>query len=60
MFEPVNSRADFAAMERDTIDWWNANDIPRKYRERNDGVARTYSFIDGPVTANNPMGVHHA
>ncbi len=20
----------------------------------------TFSFIDGPVTANNPMGVHHA
>ena len=60
MFEPVNSRVDFAAMERDTIEWWNANDIPRKYRERNDDAARTYSFIDGPITANNPMGVHHA
>ena len=42
MFEPVNSRADFAAMERDTIEWWNANDIPLKYRQRNDGAARTY------------------
>ena len=60
MFEPVNSRVDFAAMERDTIEWWNENDVPRKYRERNDDSARTYSFIDGPITANNPMGVHHA
>src|SRR5256885_1607807 len=22
--------------------------------------ARRYSFLDGPITANNPMGVHHA
>ena len=60
MFEPVSSRVDFAAMERDTIDWWNENDIPLKYRERNNDSDRRYSFIDGPITANNPMGVHHA
>ena len=60
MFEPVNSRVDFAAMERDTLDWWNENVIPLKYRLRNRESERTYSFIDGPITANNPMGVHHA
>ena len=60
MFDPVSSRVDFAAMERETIDWWNQNDVPLKYRERNLDSDRTYSFIDGPITANNPMGVHHA
>ena len=60
MFEPVNSRVDFPSMERETIDWWNANDIPLKYRERNNDSDHRYSFIDGPITANNPMGVHHA
>ncbi len=60
MFQPVSSRADFPAMERETLAWWDANDIPRKYRERNIGAPRRYSFIDGPITANNPMGVHHA
>ena len=60
MFEPVNSRVDFAAMERETIDWWNEHSIPLKYRLRNRESERTYSFIDGPITANNPMGVHHA
>ena len=60
MFEPVTARVDFPAMERDTIDWWNANDIPLKYRLRNESSNRRYSFIDGPITANNPMGVHHA
>ena len=60
MFEPVNSRVDFAAMERDTLDWWNDQSIPLKYRLRNRESEHTYSFIDGPITANNPMGVHHA
>ena len=23
-------------------------------------AAPPYSFFDGPITANNPMGVHHA
>ncbi len=60
MFEPVSSRVDYAKMERETIDRWNENDIPAKYRARNEGSDRRYSFIDGPITANNPMGVHHA
>ncbi|HAD82674.1 TPA: isoleucine--tRNA ligase, partial [Candidatus Edwardsbacteria bacterium] len=27
---------------------------------RNRGSAQKFRFIDGPITANNPMGVHHA
>ena len=60
MFDPVSSRVDFVAMERDTINLWNERDIPLKYRKRNENAKKTYSFIDGPITANNPMGVHHA
>ena len=32
----------------------------RQYLHRNDASERRWSFIDGPITANNPMGVHHA
>src|ERR1043166_810925 len=32
---------------------------PPGLREQNRGNER-FSFIDGPITANNPMGVHHA
>ena len=60
MFDPVSSRVDFVALEQDTIKSWNERDIPMKYRERNENADKTYSFIDGPITANNPMGVHHA
>ena len=60
MFNPVDTKTDFAAMERDILDWWERNDIPAKYMQRNSGADKTHSFIDGPITANNPMGVHHA
>ncbi|MCH8061688.1 MAG: isoleucine--tRNA ligase [Chloroflexi bacterium] len=60
MFQSVNSKVDFPALERGILKWWNENDIPQKYLHRNDGAEKTWSFIDGPITANNPMGVHHA
>ncbi len=60
MFTPVDTKTDFTAMERDILDWWERNGIPTKYMQRNQGAENTYSFIDGPITANNPMGVHHA
>ena len=31
-----------------------------RYLVRNAESERRYSFLDGPITANNPMGVHHA
>ena len=60
MFNPVESRVDFQALEKRILEWWDTNDIPRKYRGKNEGADKRYSFIDGPITANNPMGVHHA
>ena len=59
-FEPVNSRVDFVAMEHDTLRWWNENDINARYRAKNENSPKRFSFIDGPITANGPMGVHHA
>ena len=60
MFKPVNSKPDFPALERDILEWWRENDIPKKYLKRNENSDKRFSFIDGPITANNPMGVHHA
>ncbi|MCS5651820.1 MAG: isoleucine--tRNA ligase, partial [Candidatus Marinimicrobia bacterium] len=39
--------------------FWEKNNIFEKRRDLNTGKPR-WSFIDGPITANNPMGVHHA
>lgn len=58
-FQPVPSRVDFPEMEREILAWWNEHEIVQQYLTRNDGADKRFSFIDGPITANNPMGVHH-
>src|SRR5579883_595649 len=60
VFKPVDPRPDFPAMEEATLAWWRANDMMGKYVRKNRGSGKRFSFIDGPITANNPMGVHHA
>ena len=60
MFKPVSSKVDFPAMEHEVMALWKERDILAKYLRRNEGADKRYSFIDGPITANNPMGVHHA
>lgn len=60
VFTPVTSKVDFPAMEREILAWWQQAGIMQKYLRRNRSSGKRYSFIDGPITANNPMGVHHA
>src|ERR1035437_7613169 len=60
MFKPVSPQVDFPALENDLLKKWNENKLPEKYLHRNDSSEKRYSFLDGPITANNPMGVHHA
>jgi isoleucyl-tRNA synthetase len=45
-------------MEHDILAFWEESDAFRKLVEKNRGNPH-WSFIDGPITANNPMGVHH-
>ncbi len=59
-FQPVSTRPDFPRMEEATLAWWHERDTMGQYRRRNEGSDKRYSFIDGPITANGPMGVHHA
>jgi isoleucyl-tRNA synthetase len=59
-FKPVPAKVDFPALERDVIDLWRDRDMPEKYLRRNEASPRRFSFLDGPITANNPMGIHHA
>jgi len=58
--KPVSTRPHFVEMEKATLQWWRDRDMIQKYLHRNDASDRRWSFIDGPITANNPMGVHHA
>ncbi len=59
-FEKVETqKVDFPAQERAILDFWERERIFERLREKNRGGPR-WSFLDGPITANNPMGVHHA
>jgi isoleucyl-tRNA synthetase len=59
MYKPVPKVPDFPTMEREMLRFWEENRIFDKLREQNANGPR-WSFLDGPITANNPMGVHHA
>ncbi|MFX1263437.1 MAG: class I tRNA ligase family protein, partial [Promethearchaeota archaeon] len=58
MFEPVPNQVDFVAQEYETLRFWEEKQIFEKLR-RLRAKGPIWSFIDGPITANNPMGVHH-
>lgn len=58
MFEKVGE-AEFVRGEHDVLKFWTEHRIFDLLRQKNAGKER-WSFIDGPMTANNPMGVHHA
>lgn len=60
MFKPVNKSINFPDMEKDILEWWEKHGVVKKYLNKNQNSSKRYSFIDGPITANNPMGVHHA
>jgi isoleucyl-tRNA synthetase len=60
VFKPVSTKLDVPALEAEVIERWRERDTLARYLARNAGAERRYSFIDGPITANNPMGVHHA
>jgi len=57
---PAPTRVDYPQLEDAVQRFWNDHDILEKYLHRNDHSARRWSFMDGPITANNAMGVHHA
>ena len=59
MIQRINPQVDFVEIEHSVLDFWEKNDIFQKRRDANSGNPK-WSFIDGPITANNPMGVHHA
>lgn len=58
-FEEVDLKVDFPALERKLLKSWYKDGIVKKYLKKNAKKRQVFSFIDGPITANNPMGVHH-
>jgi len=59
-FEDVDTKVNFPEAERKLIEKWYKEGVVDKYLSKNSKSSKYFSFIDGPITANNPMGVHHA
>jgi isoleucyl-tRNA synthetase len=58
-FDPVEKAPDHVALEHRVLERWDREGTFQSLRDANRGN-EAFSFIDGPITANNPMGVHHA
>lgn len=58
MFEKLPRVPDHPALEHEILDWWTSEKVFEALREQNAG-GPTFSFFDGPITANKRMGVHH-
>src|ERR687887_116851 len=58
-FDKVEQQVDFPARERAVLKFWQDSGAFEALVKKNQAGPR-WSFLDGPITANNPMGVHHA
>ena len=45
--------------EENVLMFWKDNDIFKKLQEKNKKTGKYYAFLDGPITANNEMKLHH-
>src|SRR5215510_8836367 len=59
MFEDLGTNPDLPALELEVLRFWKQSGTFAKLVQQN-ARGKAWSFIDGPITANNPMGVHHA
>ena len=56
----VEAAPDFSVVEKELLEHWYKDGIVAKYLHKNDSSLEKFIFQDGPITANNPMAVHHA
>lgn len=54
-----NEKPDFIELEHEIMNFWEDNKCFDKLKIKNKDK-EPFRFLDGPITANNPMGIHHA
>ena len=59
MFESFEGVPDYPQLEQEILTFWDEFQVFNRLREQTANGER-WNFQDGPITANNPMGVHHA
>lgn len=52
-------KPDFVELEHEVMKFWEENNCFQKLLDKNKDN-KPFRFLDGPITANNPMGIHHA
>ena len=57
--KPVDSNPNFVLEEEKLLAHFYEDGIVERYLHKNDNSDQHFTFFDGPITANNPMGVHH-
>ncbi|MEO7352115.1 MAG: isoleucine--tRNA ligase [Marmoricola sp.] len=57
-YRPVPPQVDLPALESEVLDFWHEQQIFEKSVARNEG-ADTWTFYEGPPTANGRPGTHH-
>lgn len=55
----VEANPNFVAEEEKLLKKYYEDGIVERYLHKNDQSSHHFTFFDGPITANNPMGVHH-
>ncbi len=58
MQDKFDTKYSFVDNEKEVISFWKENDCFHQLKKKNENGPK-YRFIDGPITANNPMGIHH-
>src|SRR5881392_3905276 len=58
VFAPLPPVPDHPRLEEEILQWWEDEQVFRQLRDKNHGGPK-FSFMDGPITANAPAGVHH-
>ena len=60
VMQKENGSLNYVKMEERILKFWEDNKIFDKLKEKNKKTGKYYATLDGPITANYNMGLHHA
>ncbi len=55
-----NSSLNYVKMEEGILDFWQKSNVFEKLKEKNKKTGKYFATLDGPITANYNMALHHA
>ena len=50
----------YVNMEEEVLKFWQDNNTFSKLKNKNKSTGKYFATLDGPITANYNMGLHHA